>query len=120
MGLLVIICLVVGTIVTRKMSEERKKKMQELILKLKIMITNGIHQTINNGSIPIQVTAMFQIQKAESLASMMGPLSILGFMIAYPILIYTYLLKNQKQLEFKDSTASIFHQSAFGNLRFYR
>ena len=63
-GLLIIIFIILGTLLMKQMSEERKKKMNEVLEKLQIAIVNGIHQTINNGSIPIQVTSMFQIKSS--------------------------------------------------------
>ena len=122
---IVILCIVAAKVIERSLSKEKRGKIAKFGRKLVALIYNGTHQTINNGAIPLQVTSFFGLKQCitsnSSWTSYCGPLSILSFMLAYPILTYLYLLKNKERLD--NPNEKYFHEkhrTVFGSLRYYR
>ena len=80
-----------------KISIKNRKKLEKFKKKVQQMISNGIHESVNNGSIPLLTTTFFDITKKysqnDSFGNYCGPIIILSFMIIYPIATYLFIRK---------------------------
>ena len=61
--LLMVILIIFGTIaIKNKMSFKNKNKFIKNKKKLQNMIVNGIHESVNNGSLPLLIATMFDLK----------------------------------------------------------
>ena len=121
-GILIGFFIILFIIIGRSMfciKKNRRKQIKKTTSKVKILLYNGIHETINNGAVPLQVTALLTLKNEKSFS--LSPVSILVFMLIYPVGTYWYLKKNVKLLEDVDyENIRKKHKAVFANLRYYR
>ena len=117
-GFLIILFIIIGRSMIC-LNKNRRKLIKKTTSKVKIHLYNGIHETINNGAVPMQVTALLTLKNEKSFS--LSPVSILMFMLVYPVITYWYLKKNVKLLENVEyENIRMKHKAVFANLRYYR
>ena len=56
-----VLIIVVTIVLKRQMRDKNKRKLEKNKKKLKQMVTNGIHESINNGSVPLLTMTFFDL-----------------------------------------------------------
>ena len=96
--LITVVVLIISILVMKQIiSIKNRKKLEKFKKKVQKMISNGIHESINNGSIPLLTTTFFDITKKysqnDSFGNYCGPIVILSLMVIYPISTYLFIRK---------------------------
>ena len=121
----IVIFIVIGRLVLKKLETKNRNKLKKLTKDLKVLVIHGIHQTVYNGAIPLQVVALlsikYGIEKQQSYTILICPSLTLTFIICYHIITYKYLSTRVDRLEDVDEeNLRMKHRAVFANLRYYR